>query len=87
MRCLAGDKAKQWDVVLPIAEFAFNKFTNHSTGFYPFEVLYGFLPNGVLGLAPLPQVGRESRKAANVASDMKLIHDLVRQRIEESNAV
>ena len=31
LRCLVGDKPKNWDLILPIAEFAYNNSVNRST--------------------------------------------------------
>jgi hypothetical protein len=86
LRALVGDKPKQWDTILPHAEFAFNRTPNRSTGFCPFEIVYGRIPNGVLELAPTPAIGKKSYKAENMAEEMRSIHKLVQQRIQESNA-
>ena len=42
LRCLVKDHVTNWDTVLPHAEFAFNNFVNRTTGYTPFEVVYGF---------------------------------------------
>lgn len=81
-----GDKPKQWDTVLPHAEFAFNRTPNRSTRLAPFEIIYGRIPNGVLELAPIPAVGSKSCKADNMTAEINSIHKLVQQRIQESNA-
>jgi len=61
LRALVGDKPKQWDKVLFYAEFAFNRTPNRSTGFSPFEVVCGQVPNGVLELTPLLSFGKKNR--------------------------
>jgi hypothetical protein len=86
LRALVHDKPRQWDTVLPHAEFAFNRTPNRSTGFCPFEIVYGRVPNGVLDLAPTPAVGKKSYKAENMTEEMRSIHKIVQQRIQESNA-
>ena len=45
LRCVAGEKPKQWDVALPQVEFAFNSILNRSTGKAPFTVVYTKTPN------------------------------------------
>nr|GEU82636.1 hypothetical protein [Tanacetum cinerariifolium] len=40
LRYLIGDNAKQWYLILPQAEFAYNRLVNRTTGKSPFEVVY-----------------------------------------------
>ncbi|GJV35733.1 RNA-directed DNA polymerase [Tanacetum coccineum] len=56
LRSLVGDNKKQWDLVLPQAEFAYNRSSHSSTGRSPFLVVYGRNPFTPLDLAPLPAV-------------------------------
>lgn len=86
LRALVGDKPKQWDKVLSYAEFAFNRTPNRSTGFSPFEVVYGRIPNGVLELTPLPSFGKKNQNADDLVAEFGMIHKLVHQRLSESNA-
>ncbi|VFQ85160.1 unnamed protein product [Cuscuta campestris] len=85
LRCLAGNKAKQWDLALPQAEFAYNRSTSRTTGMSPFQVVYDWNPTGVLDLAPIPRVGRFHPRAEEMAEHLKEIHEQVRSKIEESN--
>ena len=54
IRCLSGDKPKQWDLVLSQAKFAYNSMVNRSTHQSPFSVVYLYLPKVPLHLLQLP---------------------------------
>ncbi|GJX86534.1 RNA-directed DNA polymerase [Tanacetum coccineum] len=58
---LIGDNAKQWDLILPQAEFAYNRSVNRNTGKSPFEVVYGHNSITPLDLVPVPDVGKFRR--------------------------
>ena len=44
LRCLVGEHPKNWDLILPQAEFAYNNFVNKSIGMSPFKVVHGYKP-------------------------------------------
>ena len=48
LRCTVRDRLRNWDNVLPQAEFAFNSSTNRTTGYSPFEVAYGLKLSNLL---------------------------------------
>jgi len=52
LRSYVGKNIKQWDVILPQIEFAYNRSMHHSIGKSPFEVVYGANPAGPLDLIP-----------------------------------
>nr|GEU93843.1 putative retrotransposon polyprotein [Tanacetum cinerariifolium] len=56
IRCMRGDRLKQWDLCLAPAEFAYNNMVNHSTDKTPFSVMYQKPPNHTLDLVPLPKI-------------------------------
>ncbi|RVW69606.1 hypothetical protein CK203_060390 [Vitis vinifera] len=60
LRCIVRDQLRNWDNVLPQAEFAFNSSTNRTTGYSPFEVAYGLKPKQPVDLIPLPTSVRTS---------------------------
>ncbi|CAL8993728.1 unnamed protein product [Prunus brigantina] len=59
-RCLVGDKPGNWDLLLPVAEFAYNNSVNRSTGKSPFEIVHGFPPRSPVDLVALPVAARAS---------------------------
>ncbi|GKB56408.1 ribonuclease H-like domain-containing protein, partial [Tanacetum coccineum] len=56
LRSLIGDNAKQWDLILPQAEFAYSRSVNRTTGNSPFEVVYERNPITPLDLVPVPEI-------------------------------
>ena len=42
LRCLNGKQLKNWDLILPTSEFAFNNSVNRTTSKSPFEIVHGF---------------------------------------------
>lgn len=57
LQSLIGDHPKQWDLVLPQGEFAFNRSQNRTTGKCSFEIVFGRKPATSLDLVPLPIFG------------------------------
>ena len=53
LRCLVGEHVKTWDLILPTAEFAYNRSVNRSTGMSPFEVVSGYKPRMPIDLLPM----------------------------------
>ena len=51
-RSYAGKNIKQWDLILPQIEFAYNRSIHHSIGKSPFEVVYVANPTDPLDLVP-----------------------------------
>ena len=52
LRSYVGKNLKQWDLILPQIEFAYNRFEHRTIGKSPFEVVYGLQPIGHMELAP-----------------------------------
>eukprot|EP00268_Persea_americana_P063957 TRINITY_DN8359_c0_g3_i3.p1 TRINITY_DN8359_c0_g3~~TRINITY_DN8359_c0_g3_i3.p1 ORF type:complete len:170 (+),score=27.95 TRINITY_DN8359_c0_g3_i3:149-658(+) len=82
--CLAGDNIAAWDLILPMAEFAYNNSIKRSTGRSPFEVVIGIQPRLPIDLSPLPADARPSQEAEQFARHMKDVHDEVRQQTAKS---
>ncbi|MFS7946886.1 putative nucleotidyltransferase, Ribonuclease H [Helianthus anomalus] len=87
LRCLVGNNQKQWDLVLPQAEFAYNRSSHRSTGMSPFLIVYGRNPFTPLDLAPLPAIEHYSADGEARANQIKLIHEQVRDKITNNNIV
>ncbi|KAM2088669.1 hypothetical protein ACFX1T_032717 [Malus domestica] len=81
LRCLVGDKPGNWDLLLPVAEFAYNNSVNRSTGKSPFEVVHGFSPRSPVDLVALPMAARASDSATSFAEHIRQLHDDVRRQI------
>ncbi|XP_043809768.1 uncharacterized protein LOC122723079 [Manihot esculenta] len=62
LRAIVGRNLKTWEECLPYVEFAYNRAVHSSTGYSPFEVVYGFNPLTVLDLMPLPLIWIHMRK-------------------------
>jgi uncharacterized protein (UPF0276 family) len=86
IRCLSGEKPKQWDLTLAQAEFAYNSMINRSIGKTPFQIVYCQPPRHALDLAPLPKLPSMSIAVEHMADRIKAIQEEVRTNLEESNA-
>ncbi|KAH9667837.1 Endonuclease [Citrus sinensis] len=53
LRSYVGKNIRQWDLILPQIEFAYNHFIHQTIGLSPFEVVYRKNPISPLDLAPL----------------------------------
>ena len=84
LRSLVEDHLKSWDQKLCQAEFAFNHSVNRSTGFSPFQVVYGFNPRTPVDLAPVPSLKRSSGKAEDFMASLQQVHAETKLRLENS---
>ena len=84
LRALINLQSTAWDLLLPHAEFAFNKMPNRTTSVSPFKIVYRSDPLGPLDLIPRPMDQKPSVDEQRVAEIQKL-HEKVRARIEKSN--
>ena len=77
--------AKAWDLLLPHAEFAYNRTPSKATGLSPFKVVYGIDPLGPLDLIPRLFDQKPYPDAAVRVKQIKKVHELVRSKIEKTN--
>nr|GEU29044.1 reverse transcriptase domain-containing protein [Tanacetum cinerariifolium] len=82
---LIGDNAKQWDLILPEAAFAYNKSVNRTTGKSPFEVVYRQDPITPLKLVPDPEGGQISEEEADQSEQIKELRRSVQELIIRYN--
>ena len=73
------------DLALPHAEFAYNDSPNRSTGLSPFKIVYGTNPRGVFELRDLGMMEKRSADAEDFAADMKLLHEQVKEQLQQNN--
>ena len=80
-----GKNIRQWDLILPQIEFAYNHSIHQTTGSSPFEVVYGKNPISPLDLAPLLTDHQFSGEAEERSKSIKKMHEQVRDRILKQN--
>ncbi|GJU58789.1 nucleotidyltransferase, ribonuclease [Tanacetum coccineum] len=85
IRCLCGDRPKQWDQFLAPAEFAFNNMVNRSTGKTPFQIVYQCPPKQAIDLVQLPALLGHSIAAQNMAERIEAVQAEVKQKLDSSN--
>lgn len=56
LRCLVVYKPKQWDFILPQAEFAYNDLVNKSRDKTPCQIVYGYNARLILELRDLRNI-------------------------------
>nr|GEX02689.1 hypothetical protein [Tanacetum cinerariifolium] len=66
-RTLITTNLKQWEELLPRAEFAYNRAPNKTTGLSPFKVVYGLNPSMPLDLAVLDTTANCIKEASDLA--------------------
>nr|GEV08519.1 reverse transcriptase domain-containing protein [Tanacetum cinerariifolium] len=74
LHSLIGDNAKQWDLILPQAKFAYNRSVNRTTGKTSFKVIYGRNLITPLDLVPVLEVGQFSKEGADQSEQIKELH-------------
>jgi len=85
LRALIKPHTKVWDLLLPHAEFAYNKTPSRASSLSPFKVVYRIDPLGPLDLIPLSFYQKPHPDTAARVEQIKKVHQLVRSKIEKSN--
>jgi len=81
LRKLVNKEGRDWDRHLPYTLFAYHEVPQDSTGFSPFEVLYGREVTGLLDV--LKEVWEANKKSEeSVASYILLVHEWMEETSE-----
>ncbi|OMO57573.1 Integrase, catalytic core [Corchorus capsularis] len=83
LRALIKKNLRTWEDCLPHVEFVYSRNIHSTTGFSPFEIVYGFNPLTPLDLLSLPlsvQVDMDGERKAEFVKDL---HAKVRAQIEK----
>ena len=86
LRCLIHENTDTWDELLPRAEFAYNASQHRATGYSPFQVNTGRVPNLPVDLISLPTADGHSPEAHTYATDLTDLHQRVHDKITAYNA-
>jgi hypothetical protein len=85
LRVVIEKNLKSWEEFLPFVEFAYNRTMYSTTGFSPFEIVYGFNPLTPMDLIHLPFEERVSLDGEKKAKMVRQLHEGVRLQIEKKN--
>ena len=85
LRSYVGKNIRQWDLILPQIEFAYNRSTNQTTGSSPFKVVYDENSINPLDLTSLSIDHQFSGDVKDWTKSVKKLHEQVWDRILKKN--
>ncbi len=65
-----------WALKIPMTEFAINSSVNKSTGFAPFELMYGYMPQMILSI-PKSEYNGVYEFAQRALDNIQSAHDAI----------
>jgi len=74
LRALITLNAKAWDLLFPLAEFAYNKALSRTTRMSPFKVVYGINHFNPFDLVPRISEGKPSVEASKRVEEIQKLH-------------
>lgn len=74
LRRMANERPADWDRYIPALLFAYRELPNDSTGFSPFELLYGRTPRGPMAI--LKEIWTGKRKDTDVQTTYQYVLEL-----------
>ena len=77
LRCVVGDKLKEWMDWLPLAQYCYNTFFHHSTRITPFEAIFGYSP-------PRFMTYMTGTTLLNLMADQLMSRDQILQLLKEN---
>lgn len=86
LRCICGERPRQWDAALPQTEFAYISTLHSAAGLSPFALVYQAVPKHVVDLIQLPNNQRNSIAAERLVNEMRNLQVEVKQKLEQTNA-
>jgi len=82
LRSYVNFDQKNWEDLLPAAEFAYNSHRHPSTSFAPFELCYGFLPKTVsIGTSIPKEKELKNPTAEEVSSRIQTLLNIAKDRL------
>ena len=84
LRATVGKNLTDWDLCLPIVEFAYNRTVHSSTGKSPFEVVYGYNPTLPMELVAKPAAKDESLSGVERSRELQKLHQQTSEYLQKS---
>jgi hypothetical protein len=76
---------KSWEECLSFIEFVYNRTVHSTTGFSPFQIVYGFIPLTSMDLIPLPFKKMVNLDGEKKAKMVRQLHEGVQLQIKKKN--